>query len=62
MKTWLGPLLVVLGIVLASIGLYNWGALMAAPLEGQQAHLAAAMFPLVIGLWLLIAGAYALTH
>lgn len=59
---WLGPLLVVVGIALATIGLVNLRGLLAAPLEAQRSHLAQSLFPLIVGIWLFIGGAYAITR
>lgn len=59
---WLGWLLVLAGLVLVAIGLLNVSRLLGAPLEAQRGYLAQTVFPLVVGLWLLIVGVYTLQH
>lgn len=59
MRRWLGPLMALLGILLVVIGIVNLGRLLAAPLEAQRGYLASTVFPLLVGLWLLIGGTHA---
>lgn len=61
-KRWLGRLLLFLGLVLLAIGLMNASWLLASPLEGQGGYLARTVFPLVVGLWLVVSGIYTLGH
>lgn len=58
-KRWLGPVLAVLGVLLVATGVVTWVRLLAAPLEAQRGYLAQTVFPLVVGLWLFVAGIYA---
>lgn len=51
-----GPVLMLVGVALVGLGALNCHTLLALPLEGQQAYLARAIFPLVGGLWLVIGG------
>lgn len=59
---WPGPILVVIGLVLVTIGLVNLRGLLAAPLEAQRDHLAQSIFPLIVGFWLFIGGVYTLAR
>lgn len=61
-KLWLGWLLTVAGLVLVAIGLLNVSRLLEAPLDSQRGYLAQTVFPLVVGLWLLIVGVYTRQH
>ncbi len=62
MTRWLALLLVVLGVVLVGVGLFDLELLLVAPFESQQAYLAKTIFPTVGGFWLFIGGVYALTR
>lgn len=61
-RPWLGPVLLVAGLVALAVGIANAARLLAAPLDAQRGYLAPTIFPLVAGLWLLIAGLYILFH
>lgn len=62
MKRWLGPLLVVVGLVLIVVGLVAARSLLAASLEEQRGYVSGAVLPLTFGLWCLVGGLYALTR
>ena len=57
-RNWLAPLCAIAGIML--IGLANLARLLGAPLEAQRGYLVQSIFPLVVGLWLLVGGVYGL--
>lgn len=58
-RRWLGLLLFLGGVALVAIGIVNVGRLLAAPLEVQRGYLAQSVFPLAIGLFLVVGGLYA---
>jgi len=61
-KKWLSLCAVLVGIVLLITGVYNWQALLAAPLEAKRTYLLQTVLPLIAGAWLLVGGVYSLKH
>ncbi len=59
-RKWLGLLGVIAGIVLVAIGVTNLRRLLAAPLEAQPGYVAQTVFPLILGLGLVVGGIYSL--
>jgi hypothetical protein len=62
MGRWFALLLIVLGVVLIGVGLFNLEMLLGATLEGQRAHLAPSLFPAVSGFWSFVLGIYGLAR
>lgn len=58
---WLGPVLALVGVLLVVFGSVNFARLLAAPLEAQRGYLPQTVFPLVVGLALVVGGIYAWT-
>lgn len=58
-RRWLGLLLFLGGAALVAVGIVNAGRLLAAPLEAQRGYVALSVFPLAIGLFLVVGGLYA---
>lgn len=59
-RRWGSLLLVILGLVVLGFSLVSARNLLAAPLDAQREYLAQTVFPMVVGLWLLIGGIYGL--
>lgn len=56
---WLGLVLALVGILLVAFGVVNFARLLAAPLEAQPGYLPQTVFPLAVGLALVVGGLYA---
>lgn len=56
---WLGPALTLVGILLVAVGIVSFARLLAPPLEVNRGLVALTVFPLVVGLSLVVVGIYA---